>query len=404
MKLLSFAALTVFLSAPLAHAQSQGNETEEAVDYSKDPSYTAARDFFRMIGADKARQKDDVKSEPGVSFDPWPQAPDVEGWSYHYLILQGENYLPVQQAYVTPFLTLFSLQDGYMPSSGAGGASQQTACNSKGADNAAKDSGSAQSVMVADEAVATQKAGPAIDAGQYGCPNIYGEIWGSGSQVMDKDHNVLAEQWFKDGTKAIITDGWVWPDDHVNPRDEAAFGKVEFLAIAEGGAGRIDDPAIQPLPVKQMIIVDYPVLRRGGDDKSGHRQGEVNKKEPYIPGAPELPVTVFGGPLTGEPTDEPSDYEPLDDLLDALEGLVKKKVEEADASDSDTEFLLIHRSVPDLLEEDPLERVRKIRKKLQQEGKVTVVSVGQEIPICDGDDDQCWSLNRSTILYLINKP
>ena len=54
--IVSAVALGWCLTPSIAAAQETKGEGDAPVDYSEDPSYKAARDFFRTIGADQPRQ------------------------------------------------------------------------------------------------------------------------------------------------------------------------------------------------------------------------------------------------------------------------------------------------------------------------------------------------------------
>ena len=393
-----------------AFAQDNDGDSDTGTDYSKDPSYSVARDFFKVLGADQPRQNQE-KSLPGFQMvtDPWPERSKDTSWVHHYLILQGENYLPATQAYVTPFVTLFALEDGYMPSGSTTSPTDETSnCQKMNSANASALSRENQesTIVAADEAAAVgvHSNGLGTDGERYGCPKVFGEIWDSGSQTMDKDHNPISEQWFSDGVDAVIVRESPWiVEDYISPEDERAFGEVEFLAIGEGGPDRLADPAIYPLPVSKMIVVDYPIRGQGGN---GHLSWGKNKK-PYIPGAPELPVTVFGRipKKDEEPSVQPyvSPYAVISGIVSELEDEIEKRTEGIDRP----EFLLVVRGgnlvVEEYPDEDVMERVQAIRGVLEKRGKLTTVSFGDELPICRTDDDLCWSLNRSSILYILNQ-
>ncbi|MEM7197122.1 MAG: hypothetical protein AAF352_01990, partial [Pseudomonadota bacterium] len=64
-------------------------------------------------------------------------------------------------------------------------------------------------------------------------------------------------------------------------------------------------------------------------------------------------------------------------------------VEIIDDPNSTLDFLLVHRGDSALSEQIALERLRAIRETLQPYGNVKIVSFGQEMPICQTDDDHC---------------
>lgn len=394
--LLSISLCTLHQAGLVAAAQTNDQPNDTVEDYADDPSYQAARRLLEVFaGAANNRADDDQRAqdEP-LSSDPWPAGSEIKSWAHHYFIFQGENYFPVQASYVTPYVTLFALEDGYTPTG-----EENINCRDDSKSESVVDgiNDAAEALTAADGALAGDAAGALGDARRYGCPNTLGEIWGSGSQVMDKDHNVLAEQWFPDGSKAIVSHDWPWQDDDRFEDD----GPTDFLVVFGGGPDRLGDPAIHPLPVPTMIVVDYPVLRPEGDEDGGFKQDDGKPKKPYIPGAPDLPVTVFGEVPS---SDDWTTVTPYQNPIDVISGRVKEAATEIiDKRQGSIEFLLMHRGDPQLSEAPALERLRIIRETLGDYGDVKTISLGQEMPICRSDDDRCWSINRSTILYAIDR-
>ena len=413
------AAVALGLSLPIgfASAQEKKDDGDTPVDYSEDPSYKAARDFFRVLGADQPRQSDQQNSEEttGDIGNAWPEGSTLESWEYHYLILHGENYLPVEQAYVTPFVTLFSIAEGYMPTA-SWGTSPNAGSRCKLDDEArahVPDNGRAASTLAAadEAAVGTQKGG---DLDPYTCPVLLGEL-SAGTQVMDKHHNVLAEQWYSEDRTGFVANGWPWEDnDGISAADEAAFGKVEFrvnfLAIPEGGPERLADPAIYPLHKANMTVVDRPYRRSAGGETGGNKQGG-KKKKPLFDDIPELPMSVTEFQLGGDDSragdasgDGIIDHADISQILKALEDKMDDVISRAETESEaqrDVEFLLIHRADPDMMDEHIRRRAALIADVLRKRGKTTLVSFGQEAPICNVGTDECWAKNRSTVLYTI---
>ena len=384
---------------PDATAQSNDESSrDDAEDYANDPSYQAARRVLEVFaGAADKRAKDAQRAEDRddtLTTDPWPEGSAIDAWEHHYFIFQGENYFPVVDSYVTPFVTLFKLENGYMP---IGDENKNCAQGISG--HPVEDGANAEIGATAKAAVATDAAGVLADARRYGCPRTLGQLWGSGSQVMDKDHTPLGEQWFPDGTKAIVAGDFPLHDEG---RFEESDGN-DVLVVFGGGPDRLGDPAIHPLPVAKMIIVDYPVLRREGGKKGGSKQDDGTPKQPYIPGAPELPVNVSYrlGPNTEESeiVDGPA-HTSIDLISERLAETIDRFIA---AHTTEVDFLLVHRAAPDVSVQIARDRLRIIRETLNPYGNVEIVSFGQEMPICQSSDDHCWSINRSTILYVIER-
>lgn len=393
--LLGASVLAIGLFSPGTMAQSNDETPQTQEDYSDDPSYEAARRLLEIFaGAADNRANENQRAKQGdSSTDPWPDGSTVESWDHHYFIFQGENYFPVIEAYVTPYVTLFSLEYGYTPVG-----EENKSCGA--GDHQGDTSGALTETRAASEsAVVGDAAGALADARRYGCPNTLGQLWGSGSQVMDQDHNPLAEQWFPDGTKAIVARGFPLHDEDRYEGNDPS----DFVVVFSGGPDRLGDPAIHPLPVPKMIVVDYPVLRRESGEDDGLKQGDEDPQKPYIPGAPELPITVFGRPISASDAQGITDT-PYQNPIDVISGRLKEAVVEIidDRADG-IEFLLVHRGDPNLSEQVAADRLRVIRETLNPYGPVKTVSFGQEMPICQTDDARCWSVNRSSILYVIDR-
>lgn len=391
---LAASILTAAQATPCAIAQSNEPPSKTSEDYADDPSYQAARRLLEVFAASADnRETEDhrVEEEEELSSDPWPDAPDIGAWDHHYFIFQGENYFPIVDAYVTPYVTLFSLEYGYTPIGEENEDCGHTEHGQKVEDGADEVRSASESALVGDA------AGAQADTRRYGCPNTLGQLWGSGSQVMDKDHNPLAEQWFTDGTKAIVSRGFPLHDEDRYEGDDP----TDFVVVFSGGPDRLSDPAIQPLRTPKMFVVDYPVLRREAEDDSGFEEGNTKPKKPYIPGAPELPIEVFGQ-LKFEEQDESSLEDAVYAPIDAIAEQIEERLERFLADRArEAEFLLVHRADPNLSEQVAADRLRTIRETLNPYGDVEIVSFGQEMPICRTGDERCWSMNRSSILYII---
>ena len=311
-------------------------------------------------------------------FRPWPTAPEVNQWQGHYLVLQGENYLPVRRAFATPFVTLFQLEPTYMPHSPFSPLDDSDNCSGDGggSDNERAEVDQAISEVVPDMAVVTAESGVAA-AGErvLNCPNRLGVVWSAGSYIVDEAGENIAGQDFSEGVS--IFQG---RDVFADPTDDG------FLVVAEGGPGRSADPVIKPLLWSSVIIVDYPI--HGNDEESNLS---------LVPPAPDLPQSVWDRNPSGVVIGDGPVWPPIDELLDALEDAIQASVGEAGA---DPEFILVHRGDPSLAEQKVAERLRRIRERTTQFGKVRTVSFGQEAPICSDSTEKCWSMNRSLILYM----
>lgn len=67
-----------------------------------------------------------------ASADDETRMPDVIEWQGHYLVLQGENHLPVAEALSTPFATFYRIEDeAYIPSTPMGKVDEDSACYKK---------------------------------------------------------------------------------------------------------------------------------------------------------------------------------------------------------------------------------------------------------------------------------
>ncbi|MEZ5999464.1 hypothetical protein [Hyphomonas sp.] len=361
---------------------------EDIRDYGDDLSAVAAREFLTEINELSEIVERDESTGAAITPPPatWPAPPDVSDWAGHYLVLQGENYLPVRRAFATPIVTLFDLEDGYTPHSPFSRLeSDDGVCGSGlGDEGAATGGGVVSSPVVADAAEAAGDSVSAVDRlGLLGCPKRLGIVWGSGSYVVDENGENLAGQDFSDGVKLFHGRDFFDMDE-----DDEDGG---FVVVFEGGPDRTGDPAITPLPFWKAIVLDYPVLRRepGADD--------IPDEKTYVQPAPDLPVTVWPG-VTVQDAGNGTALIPLEELLDAINDAIDAAGEDGE---DDPEYLLVHRSDPAFDQDAVLERLRKIRERVRQHGSVRTVSFGQEAPICTDDTDDCWSLNRSLILYKV---
>lgn len=327
-----------------------------------------------------------------------PEMPKVIEWQGHYLVLQGENHLPVRQAHATPFVTFYEVEAGYMPVSAYSDTKTDTVCGEKTAETVEAGMADAAVVSAADEAAAIAGANYATsqDIRPDYCPEDLGQIWGSGSHVYDGDYNQLAGQEFSDSTR-IMKAARLWFEEDLE-RANGNSEDDEVIVIVEGGDDRAGDPAIKIANFHNSIIIDYPVLKPEVDDPDGPVQGPGGT---YAPPAPELPVTVFNRALT------PSDFDP--NIYQVPIDLIEDRIEET-VSETSFDFgpggdiIVVTRNVRFENKEEGRDRARRIQDALQAAYgtgvKVQTMSFGEEVPICQDDSRECWSMNRSTIAYL----
>lgn len=327
-----------------------------------------------------------------------PAMPKTITWQHQLLVLQGENHLPVIRSVATPYVTLYEVEKGYIPVSGFSGTDSDTVCGERIAETVEEGANAAAVTQMADEAAAI--VGANAENGtrlrpSY-CPQDLGNAWGAGSYVYDADYNQLAGQDFEESGR-IYKAAQLWFDEdwertHGDPEDSD-----KVIVIGEGGDERAGDPAIKIADFYNAIIVDYPVLKREPDDPDGPVQGPGGT---YAPPAPELPVTVTYQLLN------PSDYDP--DVVEApigeLEDRILSSVPEIDI-EPDGEVLIITRNIRSENQESGMERARRIQQTFRRavgDGvSVRVYSFGNELPICNDNTDECWSMNRSTIAYFL---
>jgi|GEM_PF-5265342 len=330
-----------------------------------------------------------------------PPMPKVIEWQGHYLVLQGENHLPVKSAIATPHVTFFEVEDGYMPISSFSNTDADTACGTKSAETVAEGMAEAGAVHSADEAVAMVGA----NAQNHGdtrptfCPTDLGQIWGSGSYVYDDAYNQLAGQEFTESTK-ILKAAYLWFNESYE-RDQAYPDDDEVIIILEGGDERAGDPAIKVASFYDSIIIDYPVLKHEGDPPDAPVQGPG---ETYAPPAPELPVMITYKAL------DPADYDP--NVYQVPIGLLEEQITDRVPETSFEfgplgEIVIVTRGIRAENEAEGLARAERVHKALRKahgdEVKIRTVSFGDEVPICADDTRECWSLNRSSIAYFYGK-
>jgi hypothetical protein len=326
--------------------------------------------------------------------------PSVIEWQGHYLVLQGENHLPVKRSIATPHVTLYEVEKGYVPVSGFSGTDTDTVCGEQKSETVEDGANAAAVTQTADEAVALVGANyqNGVPLRPSYCPQDIGNAWGAGSYVYDGDYNQLAGQDFNESAK-IYKAAQLWFDEdwertHGDPEDED-----KVIVISEGGDERSGDPAIKIADFYNSILVDYPVLKREGDDPKGPVTGPGGT---YAPPAPDLPVTVTYNVLN------PSDYDPnamqvpIDTIERKIEAILRDKERDLGAVD---EVLIITRGIRSENQESGLERARRIQQVFKTavgDGiSVRVYSFGDALPICTANNDECWSMNRSTIAYFV---
>ncbi len=327
-----------------------------------------------------------------------PEMPKVIEWQGHYLVLQGENHLPVKQARATPFVTFYEVEAGYMPVSEYSNTKVDTMCGENPAQTVEAGMRDAATVSAADEAAAIAGAnyGTSQNIRPDYCPEDLGESWGSGSYVYDGDYNQLAGQEFSDSAR-IMKAARLWFEEDFE-RTHGDREEDDVIVILEGGADRAGDPAIKIANFYNSIIIDYPVLKPEVDDPDGPVKGPGGT---YAPPAPELPVTVFNRALT------PSDFDP--NIYQVPIDLIEDRIEET-VSETSIELgplgdiIVVTRNVRFENKEEGRERARRIQDALQAAYgsgvNVQTISFGEEVPICRDDSRECWSMNRSTIAYL----
>ncbi len=348
-------------------------------------------------GQDVDASRADLSSGPDMDV---PQTPI--DWHAHYLVLLGENHLPVLNATATPFVSLFEVDPDYVPVSGFSNKKTDTVCGAKQAQTVQDGMNGAAAISRADEAVAMVGANSpdgTEDRPGY-CPQDLGEVWGAGSYVFDTDYNQLAGQDFSESAR-IMKAAYLWFEQdfertHGDPGDDD-----DVIVILEGGDQRSGDPAIKIADFYQAIIVDYPVLKREGDDPGGLVQGPGKT---YAPPAPDLPVTVSYQVLN------PADYDP--NALQVPIALVEERITDQVPETSFEfgplgEIVIVTRNIRAANAAEGLARANRIQdvfgRVYGSDVKIRTVSFGDEAPICQDDTRECWSLNRSTIAYFYPK-
>ena len=309
-------------------------------------------------------------------------------WQGHYLVLEGENFLPIESGFATPNITVLIVEDDYLPS---GKSTLETAI-----DGCTHDQTKAQSVTDGGISRATLKADVAADYASAGairaenrkhCPERLGKVFGAGSYVYDEAFTQLAGQDFDEGVQHWR--GWRLHTDPVESE--------EVIIIGQGGAKREDDPALDIYGYDNGMIVD---VLFDPETFNGRQEPGLGEAGPMP--APELPIKVTGEFWNeiqfGNDNDELADIGQISDALDAaLKAAADKAVDKFDA-------LIISRGAPPERFSAAKERLDALKNTAQDrlgaDAKITTVSLGIAAPVCDDADQTCWVLNRSTILYL----
>jgi len=324
--------------------------------------------------------------------------PDVIEWQGHYLVLQGENHLPVAEALSTPFATFYRVEDGYIPTTPMGKVDEDSECYKKWyMPNHAKNEASVTGAMTArdDAAAVSSSAEIAREARQWyenvtNCPRDLGEVE-AGSYVFDGDGNSLAGLDFLTLSR---------------PFEVASVDGERFIVFPEGGDKTKKDPAIKPMELSGVFLKRHPSNTDDDDETS------KLKIKPYIPGAPSLPV-VMSYPSTGELADDQVERDVIEKLEADMVNVVKdvlerlEKAKKRQAAPEPGNVLLVVRA-QEISDADTSARVDEILKRLQQKidgvlnnkAKLTTVSFGNELPICNDETIACWQANRSAMIYV----
>ncbi|MDJ0922175.1 MAG: hypothetical protein QNI84_13695 [Henriciella sp.] len=312
--------------------------------------------------------------------------PQVIEWQGHYLVLEGENFLPVERGLVTPNVSLFKVEEGYLPSGAITLETEIEGCDpAESGGRRVTDTGEAESALMAEAAMDYASAEARRGELRQYCPESLGRIFGSGSYVFDGDYNQLAGQDFDEGIGMWL--GRFLYGEKEQPKD--------VLIIGEGGVKRAEDPALDIYTYDNGMIVDVlfdPATYNGRQDPGLGDDG--------VAPAPELPVTVafrVGEGLSDFDSDGLPTMEAVIGQLDmALTDPINAALFESD-------ILLISRgATPETFEKvakrlDVIEN--KLRERIGEDANISVVSLGVAVPVCDDTDPDCWYLNRSTLLY-----
>lgn len=314
--------------------------------------------------------------------------PKVIEWQGHYLVLQGENFLPVESAFATPNITIYEVEDDYIPSGKSTLETEIEGCDGgQGPAQSVLDTGASSSTLKAEAAADYASAGAIRARNRQYCPEHLGEAFGTGSYVYDEAFNQLAGQDFDEGTDHWL--GWLLHDDPVDSE--------EIIIIGQGGAGRENDPALDIYNYDNGMIVD---LLFDPDTYNGRHEPGLGESGPAP--APELPVRITGHlwsklPFEEQPKELVNVGEISKELDEALKAATERAVEKFNA-------VIISRGATSANHEVVEERLDAIaeiaRVHLGPSATVTTVSLGTTAPVCDDEDPGCWVLNRSTLLYL----
>ena len=314
--------------------------------------------------------------------------PKVIEWQGHYLILEGENFLPIERGLVTPNITIFEIEEDYLPSGKSTLETQIEGCDpaDRGAQSVT-DTGEARAALTAEVAVDYASAAAARARQQQHCPESLGKTYGSGSYVYDEDFNDLAGQDFDEGTKTWLA--WFLYGEKEEPKN--------IMIVGQGGAKRADDPALDIFSYDNGMIVDVLF-----DPNTYNGRQEPGLGETGTAPAPELPVKVT---FELQPKDP---IEVTDNGLMDLEGVteeIDRIVEKFARHNSGAQDVLIvsRGGTPETFDvaEARLKAIREtVQARLGSETTVSSVSLGVAAPICSDDDPACWVLNRSTLLYM----
>lgn len=341
-------------------------------------------------------QKPETITQPGTptgssSAIPREQGGDdehinVTDWDSHNLVLLGENFIPVGDAFSTPFATFFRIdEDGYIPSTSLGKVNTDGPCQKKwyapsrpAGVNIAPDS--------AVEASATPTDGRTVST-DPDCPRDLGRNLDAGSYVFDKDGNDLA--------------GF---DFQTNPHLYEVFDQHSrrYLVFPEGGKGPANNPAVKKMKL-ETLLVDASVYPKE------HDHDEAMKDiQNLIPGSQETEIKYLPTKSSGQTQQELEDalVEAVQKEIEALVERLNKKIRAAVPDTEDS--ILVGVRMSNFSSAELAEQQQRIKAKIIKAletakanvGKrIIIMHFGSELPACAIALSSCRAINTSVALY-----
>ena len=382
----SLMALAVLAAVVIGGAKivTSGQSADDVPDY-RAPLPNATTPAIDQLGEKRERSVDPFYTEPA----------EVTEWEHHALVLQGENLLPIREAFATESLTIFNLEPGYMPVNPMGRIDENNACYQKwyAPDRPAGTNIITESAVdAAVESAVVGKSTRNIFEAVPGCPRDLGATE-AGAYVFDESGNNLAGFDFK---------------APIHPFEVVSLNGERLIILPEGGGKTTTNPAITQLKLRSLLVEPYPAMDELEPKKTTEEilrlvNNQIDRSDiTYLPVKEEVE------------DDGEFDEAYVQAIQNEIEALIKRRSKDPqnrnpqNTGASDFDGIFVHIRTPSYSSEQLAEQQRRREAKLKKtlddiQRKIDVVinavSSGDEIPACIQDSPACWSVNRGVSIY-----